>query len=311
MSAFLHDRWKVFVKAAEFGSFSRAASFFNLPQSNVSRQIVQLEDELGARLFNRNGRGVTLSEVGRRLLPQLIDLVERADRLTDQVLTEGQTPIGEVRVGLLPWCVPLLARPIFKAVRAQYPEVELHFCEAASSQLHEYLEQGRIDLATLLQEHDSPVADRGRELTGMTLELVGPTAAPLTKGATIPFKSLDGIPLIVPSAGHPLRVRLAKLAKEHGISLNIAVEADSIRLQHEVCLGDGGYALTSGLNKHVTILGLATSTIVEPKILRSIVLAMTLRRPDTLAVRKVERLIRKHAPSLLSGRRDSDAKLRI
>ena len=307
MSAFLNDRWNVFVKAAELGSFSRAASFFNLPQSNVSRQIAQLEDELGARLFHRNGRGVTLSEVGQRLLPRLVDLVGQADRLTDQILTEGQTPIGEVRVGLLPWCVPLLAGPIFQAVRMQFPQVELHFCEAASSQLDEYLEQGRIDLATLLQEHDGAIPDRGRELTCMTLELVGPIGSPLTKTPTICFKELDNVPLIVPSAGHPLRLRLAKLAKEHGVSLQITVEADSIRLQHEVCLGGGGYALTSGLNQHVTIPGLATATIVDPKIFRSIVLATTLRRPDTLAVREVERLIRKNAPALFSQRQDSDA----
>ena len=307
MSAFLNDRWNVFVKAAEFGSFSRAASFFNLPQSNVSRQIAQLEAELGARLFNRNGRGVTLSEVGQRLLPRLVDLVGQADRLTDQVLTEGQTPIGEVRVGLLPWCVPLLAKPIFQAVRAEFPQVELHFCEAASSQLDEYLEQGRIDLATLLQEHDGAVPDRGRELTCMALELVGPIGSPPTKEATVRFQELDNLPLIVPSAGHPLRIWLAKLAKKHGVSLNIAVEADSIRLQHEVCLGEGGYALTSGLSKHVTIPGLASSTIVDPSIQRSIVLATTLRRPDTLGVRAVERLIRSQAPALFNRRGDSDA----
>jgi DNA-binding transcriptional LysR family regulator len=303
MSAFLNDRWTVFVKAAEFGSFSRAASFFNLPQSNVSRQIAQLEEELGARLFHRNGRGVTLSEVGQRLLPRLIDLVQQAERLTDQVLTQGQTPIGEVRVGLLPWCVPVLAAPIFRAVRSQFPQVELHFCEAPSSQLDEYLEEGRIDLATLLQEHDGATPNRGRELTCVSLELVGPTGSPLTNARTIRFKNLDGIPLIAPSAGHPLRIRLAKLAKEQGISLTIAVEADSIRLQHEVCLGGGGYALTSGFNKQVAMSGLSSSTIVEPKILRSIGLATTLRRPDTLAVRAVELILRRDAPELFKASR--------
>ena len=303
MSAFLNDRWNVFVKAAELGSFSRAANFFNLPQSNVSRQIALLEEELGARLFHRNGRGVALSEVGQRLLPRLVDLVDQADRLTDQVLTEGQIPIGEVRVGLLPWCVPLLATPIFRSVRSRFPQVELHFCEAASSQLNEFLEQGRIDIATLLHEHDEAVPNRRRELTCMNLELVGPTGSTLTLKPQVRFRDLSDVPLIMPSAGHPLRVRLAKLAKEHGVSLNVAVEADSIRLQHEVCLGGGGYALTSGLSKLVAIQGLMTSRIIEPEILRSIVLATTLRRPDTLAVREVEKLIRTEAPQIFGERR--------
>ncbi len=303
MSVFLDDRWAIFVKAAESGSFSRAANFFNLPQSNVSRQIAQLEEELGARLFHRNGRGVSLSEVGQRLLPRLVDLSQQADRLSDQILTQGQMPIGEVRVGLLPWCVPLLAAPVFRAVRSQLPQVELHFCEAPSSQLDEFLDEGRIDLATLLQEHDGTTPARNKELTRISLELIGRTEAPLMDAATIRFRDLDGVPLIVPSAGHPLRISLARLAKKLGVSLNIAAEADSIRLQHEVCLGGGGYALTSGFNKYVAMSGLSSSTVVEPKILRSIVLAATLRRPDTLAVREVERIIREIAPDLFKEQR--------
>jgi len=303
MSAFLNDRWTIFIKAAEYGSFSRAANFFNLPQSNVSRHIAQLEEELGARLFHRNGRGVSLSEVGQRLLPRLVDLRHQADRLSDQILTQGQTPIGEVRVGLLPWCVPVLAAPLFRAVRAELPQVELHFCEAPSSQLDEFLEEGRIDLATILQEHDGTTPARNNELACFALELIGPVGASLMDAATTRFRQLDGIPLIVPSAGHPLRLSLARLAKKHEISLNIAVEADSIRLQHEVCLGGGGYALTSGFNKYVAMSGLTSSTIVEPKIRRSIALTATLRRPDTLAVRKVEQIIRKCAPDLFKDQR--------
>jgi len=298
MSAFLDDRWKVFIKAAESGSFSRAATFFNLPQSNVSRQIAQLEEELGARLFHRNGRGVSLSEVGQRLLPQLIDLRQRADRLGDQILTQGQTPIGEVRVGMLPMCVPMLAAPLFRAVRAALPQVELHFSEAPSAQLDEYLQEGRIDLGILMHEHDETAPLRNNELVCLSLQLIGPVGAPLTDRPTVQFLRLDRIPLIVPNAGHPLRISLARLSKKHGISLNVAAEADSIRLQHEICLAGGGYALTTGFNKFVAMSGLCSSTIVDPKIFRSTVLTATLRRPDTLAVREVERIIRKTAPDL-------------
>lgn len=303
MSAFLDDRWTVFIKAAEYGSFSRAANFFNLPQSNVSRQIAQLEEELGARLFHRNGRGVRLSEVGQRLLPQLVDLRQHADRLNDQILTQGQTPIGEVRVGLLPMCVPILAAPVFRAVRAALPQVELHFSEAPSAQLDEFLAQGRIDLGTLLHEHDGSTPARNDELICLSLQLIGPVGMPLIDNPTVQFRHLEGIPLVVPNAGHPLRKSLARLAKKHEISLNIAAEADSIQLQHEISLAGGGYALTTGFNKLMAVTGLSSSTIVEPKIFRSIVLAATLRRPDTLAVREVNRVIRRVAPDLFNQKR--------
>lgn len=77
LTADLH-RWRTFVAISELGSLTRASLFLDTNQSLLSRQLNKLERECGARLFNRTGRGVELSEIGQRLLPQVKALLASA-----------------------------------------------------------------------------------------------------------------------------------------------------------------------------------------------------------------------------------------
>ena len=70
ITADLH-KWRAFLAIGELGSLTRAALFLDSNQSLLSRQLNALERECGARLFNRTGRGVELSEVGQRLFPRV------------------------------------------------------------------------------------------------------------------------------------------------------------------------------------------------------------------------------------------------
>jgi DNA-binding transcriptional LysR family regulator len=265
------------------GSLTRAAAMLNIPQSNISRQIVALERELGVRLFERTGRGVTLSEVGRRLLPGLGSLVRQAETLGDQLLTDGKTPIGEVRIGLLPWIAGFFAEDLFRAAGKNFPQVKLHFWEGTSGQLRELVDEGRVDMATLLHDEEAPASSSA--LLRLSMYLVGPRDSPLIEKPTVSFKALEGLPLIVPSANHSLRLRLAQLEKLHQVTLNYAIEANSMKLQHAIAAAGGGFAITQGLDHITPFPKLGSTKIVKPELHRSIVLATTLRRPVTLACR--------------------------
>ncbi len=83
LAADLH-KWRAFVAIGELGSLTRAALFLDSNQSLLSRQLNALERECGARLFNRTGRGVELSEVGARLFPQVKALLADAEKLDQE-----------------------------------------------------------------------------------------------------------------------------------------------------------------------------------------------------------------------------------
>ncbi|MCA0402102.1 MAG: LysR family transcriptional regulator [Proteobacteria bacterium] len=101
---------QAFECAARHQNFSRAAQELNLTQSAVSRQIAELEDQTGLRLFERIRQRVVLSEAGQRLLPEVRDLLLQSERLMIGAVAAGQMKTS-LRIATLPtfgakWLVP-------------------------------------------------------------------------------------------------------------------------------------------------------------------------------------------------------------
>ncbi len=91
---------KYFIWVADLGSFSRASESLSVAQSALSRHVADLEVELKQRLFNRTGRGVTLSEAGKRLYTHGRGILEQASRAKQDLLQRNDVPAGKVVVGL-------------------------------------------------------------------------------------------------------------------------------------------------------------------------------------------------------------------
>jgi LysR family nitrogen assimilation transcriptional regulator len=300
MPSILDPKWQLFVKVAELGSITKAAVTQDVPQSMVSRHIAQLERECGARLFRRTGRGVVLTEFGELIFPRIQALIDASNQLVDDIQSSGGQPMGEVRIGLLPSTVPLLAGKVFGAVHERFPQVQLHLTEGSSAQLEEWLGDGRLDMSFLLREADTfqgvePVVMR------LPLHLVGAAADPLTQRKTVYFQELEGLPLILPSSPHLLRARLDRMALDRGMTLRVSVEADSIRLQHEIAAAGGGYAITVGPSRANSLPGLSAARLVRPQLERAIVLGTTVHRAHTLATREVHQLVLRMARTLLGN----------
>jgi DNA-binding transcriptional LysR family regulator len=295
----LDSKWHLFAKVAELGSLSRASAALDIPQSVVSRQIAQLEDESGSRLFRRTGRGVVLTELGERIYPRVKSMLLEGQQLADDIRSSKGIPMGEVRVGLLPSTVSVLAGPLFAESRKRFPEVQLHITEGSSGQLEEWLKEGRLDLSLLLREEDTARQDEPI-LTRLPLLLIVPLGHKLSLRTAIPFEEVLGLPLVLPSNPHPLRARLDALARQLGVLVKTGAEADSIHLQHEITAHGGGFAITAGQLSTRERERLTTVSIVDPVLSRSVVLGTTLHRPSTHALREVSKLILEAAPVLLN-----------
>jgi DNA-binding transcriptional LysR family regulator len=284
----LDARWQTFLRVAEVGSLSKAATALVMPQSMVSRAITHLERQCGERLFERTGRGVTLTEFGARLLPQVAQLATDAEALSEDIRGARGQIMGEVRVGLLPTAVARYCGPLITQVRARMPGVRLHLVEGASAQLEEHLREGRLDMAVVLREHPDDMGD-AHILARVPLHLLGRCGDEAVMQGALPLTKLSGLPLVVPSRPHLLRARLDRLADEHGLRLSVVTEADSVPMQCEVVAAGGGYAIMSIVG--IVDARLASTPIVQPTLERFVVLAVSPRRPHTRATREVHRLI--------------------
>src|SRR5262245_62167277 len=144
------DQLRLLMQVADAGSLSRAAALHGTLQSVISRRLSAFERQCGGRLFNRTGRGVTLTELGERMLPRARTLVLEADQLAQDIRGTAGVPVGEVRFGTLASLSHPLVTRLFTTAKEQYPGVHLRVYEGSGGQLEEWMASGQIDIAAMI-----------------------------------------------------------------------------------------------------------------------------------------------------------------
>lgn len=96
------DRYEVFLKVCETGSFSKAAEALNYTQSGISQIIAGLEEELGVQLFARFKRGVALTDNATRLLPFIREMVNQKSKLRQAAYEINHKVEGKLRLAVFP-----------------------------------------------------------------------------------------------------------------------------------------------------------------------------------------------------------------
>ncbi|MEO7150479.1 MAG: LysR family transcriptional regulator, partial [Burkholderiaceae bacterium] len=138
-----------FVQVAELGSFTRAANALKVAQPALSRQVRLLEVELRQSLFERTGRGVELTEAGRRLLAHGRIILAQVERALQDLEDQRGAATGRLVIGLPPSVSRRLTGPLVQAFRERYPRAALSVVEGLSTYLLEWLTLGRIDCAVV------------------------------------------------------------------------------------------------------------------------------------------------------------------
>lgn len=289
-----------FVHVAEQGSLARAGAATDLAESLISRHIAALETGWGDRLFDRTGRGMVLSEFGRRMLPEVRAALEQARRLDIIARESAGVATGTVHVGVLPSLAPQLLPLLFADLRASAPGVTLHAAEGFSGNLDEQIASGRLDVAVI--NRYGPAAGRGEEVLGLAdTYLIGRPGIPLLAAGSVPFKALAGVPLVLPSVPNGLRAMLDQLARRHGVRLDVVMEVDSSGSMKDVARS--GHACTllplMAVKEELARGTLGAARVVKPAIRRTIALALTTQRPLSRAARHVAARIRVLAPTLV------------
>ncbi len=284
------QKWRAFVAIGELGSLTRAALFLDSNQSLLSRQLNALERECGARLFNRTGRGVELSEVGQRLFPRVKALLADAQALENEIRGEAHEPTGRVTLGLLPSIGSPLVGRLFAELRARHHAVNLKVLEGSSGQVEEWLADARVDIA-ILYRYGSTLSDSEQSLAVVDSWLVSPPATNGTSDASdeVAFSALHGLPFILPSAPNGLRTALDTLARQQRITLAPVIEADSLPLQKSLVATERLYTVLPlhAVWREVQDGVLRAARIVDPPLQRTIAMAFSKSKGPARAVTAV------------------------
>lgn len=226
---------------AEEGSFTAAADVLATVQSNVSEQIRQLEVELGAELFLRSRRGAVPTECGEAVLERARRVRRELEALRADLRMLQGLEVGEASFGVVGTASRWLVPELVAELRTRAPGVHLRIVEGASERLVAEVLAGDLTQAIVTE----PVSDRRLSVETILEEgLVGvaPASHPLPRDR-VTLADLNGLGLVVPPTGNPLRSELEAVAEAHGVVLDTVVEVEGIRLIADLVAAGAGAAV--------------------------------------------------------------------
>lgn len=241
---------------------TRAAGSLGVTQPALSAAVRRLEDEVGATLLHRTGRGVELTEAGRAFLTHAEETLRAAEQGVRAVREVMGLERGSIRIGGGATATTYLLPPVVSAMRRQRPGLRFYVREAGSRAVAEAVLSGELDLGIVTLP---VVVEGGAGADGLVrvplvedeLRLIVPPGHGLERGprkrvGEFRWADIAGEPFVAFEAGSAVRALVDRAAAEAGVTLNVVMELRSIEsIKSMVAAGIGvglvsRFAITEG-----------------------------------------------------------------
>jgi LysR family nitrogen assimilation transcriptional regulator len=278
-----------FVRVAELGSFSKAAMVLDIAQPALSRQVRLLEADLRVALLLRNGRGVSLTEAGRRLFEHSVGILQSVARAAEDLEFARDEPAGRIVIGLPPSIGRRLTLPLVEAFRRTLPKARPAIVEGLSTHVTEWIAGGRVDVGLVHNPEPNPAIEVS-PLMDEPLGLVGPAG---DSPPTLRWAELGTYPLILPERSHAMRRLLEMQAAFAGIRLKVVMEVSSIPSILDLVAAGHGYAVLTdtALVAWRRTDEFSLRRLVEPAVTSTLFLAVSAHKPITPLGRRAMALL--------------------
>jgi LysR family hydrogen peroxide-inducible transcriptional activator len=217
---------KYFCAIADTGSFSRAAQQAHVSQPALSQQIAKLEDELGIQLFDRLGRSVRLTELGKTFLPRARAVLHDLESARSDIVEKKTSITGPISIGVIPTIAPYFLPPVLASFSRKYPDVSVTIAEEITPALLERLREGTMDVAILAL----PLPARNHDFQSFPLLeekvfAVLPKKHALAKRDTVSLDELEDDPFLLLRDGHCFRETAVAACKRANLTPKIIFES--------------------------------------------------------------------------------------
>ncbi|MBW7651239.1 LysR family transcriptional regulator [Anoxybacillus sp. ST4] len=217
-----------FTEVAKREHVSEAAEALHVAQSAVSRQIANLEDELGVKLFEREGRNVKLTPIGRHFL-QHIELALKAIDYAKQQIEEYLDPErGTIKIGFPTSLASYTMPMVISSFKQQHPHISFHLRQGSYKFLIEAVKKREIDLAFLGPVPTEEKSIQGDILFTESFAALIPTDHPLSQKRSIALSELRHEPFVMFPQGFILRKIVEDACKQAGFSPIISSEGEDL-----------------------------------------------------------------------------------
>lgn len=158
------DLYRVFSIVAKNNSFSSAAKDLYMTQPAVSQAMMQLEKELGTRLFNRTPKGVTLTTEGKLLYEYTNSALGLLDAGEEKLLEFKNLTTGQLKIGVGDTISRFFLMPYLETFHTMYPNIKLQMLNGTTSEICNFIKSGEVDIGLC----NFPIEDQTLQLTACT-----------------------------------------------------------------------------------------------------------------------------------------------
>ncbi len=233
---------RYFLTVAREGSITHAAQRLHVSQPTLSKQLKELEAQLGKKLFVRGSFSVRLTEEGMLLRKRAEDILDMVDKTEEEFKALGEINGGDIHIGCAESDnIKYLARCV-KALQTRYPRIRVHLYSGDTEDLSERLDRGLLDFAVIAQAVDLSKYNYLEVPESDTWGVVMRKDAPLATKESVCINDLLDLPLIVSRQG--LREDIPKLFGEKVDRLRVTTTIN-LTYNGSVMVREGlGYLLT-------------------------------------------------------------------
>jgi len=216
-------RLRAFHAAATEGSFTAAARRLGISQPAITVQVKALEAQYGVRLFERRGRGIALTDLGRTLLTLTRRMHELDGEVEGLLGARRDLVAGDLRLAA---DGPYHVIDLLAAVRARYPALDVSVEVGNSEDVLASLIDWRADVAVLGRAVEGPHLD-AVEIGRHEVVLMVPAEHPFAAAGAVPLAALDGVPMVWREAASATRSVMAAALDAAGVRPTLALEISS------------------------------------------------------------------------------------
>src|SRR6266446_4705810 len=219
------DQLQTFLEVARHASFSRAAEKRFRTQHAISSQIRSVEDEVGAKLFDRSGGKVSLTAAGKAFQKYAQETLDARKAMLTSLAEMEHVPRGAITVGANEGTCLHILPEVFADFKKQYPDVSVNIKSSDYAKILESVTDNSVDFGVV----SLPVADNRLTVVLIhrnELVIIAPPAHPLGKKTSATMAEVAKFPLVIPKAGHT-RDALDELFRDRRLKPSYTMELDS------------------------------------------------------------------------------------
>jgi DNA-binding transcriptional LysR family regulator len=305
-------RLQMLREAARTGSFAAAGQVLSYTPSAVSQQMAALERDVGAILFERNGRGVALTVAGRALLGHAEVILDQLAEAHAELSAIAGLRGGELRLGSFTSATAVFVADAVEAFRQRYPNVELLFADGEPFESLARLRAAELDLAVIfdfdqwragLNYEGAPIAsENGMELIPLFDDpflVICPKDHPLARSAEVDLEQLASEPIL---AGPPWARDLTGACREAGFEprIDCSHRATGFEAFQTFVAAGRGITLMPALALGWKRGSLAALRLIGNPVVRRVKLAVPARTSGSRATEAMAQILRESAHAQLS-----------